>query len=148
METHPEAYEEALRLAVSDEQPYAWRAAWLLWSCMKENDRRIKTHIGKMVAYIPVARNNQKRELLKILLMMKLEDKYQGPLFDESIALWKNISLDPSVRITALKMMIKIAQKHPELSHEIRLLTQDQLLSTLSAGVKHSATKLIKSILP
>ena len=32
METHPEAYEEAVQLAISDKQPYAWRAAWLLWS--------------------------------------------------------------------------------------------------------------------
>ena len=42
LNTHPEDFEEAITLALSDKQPYGWRSAWLLWSCMEENDRRIQ----------------------------------------------------------------------------------------------------------
>ena len=38
MENHPEAFDEAIQLTVSDKQPYSWRAAWLLLSCIEEND--------------------------------------------------------------------------------------------------------------
>ena len=50
METHPEVFEEAIQLAISDKQPYSWRAAFLLWSCMEKNDKRIQKYIGKIVA--------------------------------------------------------------------------------------------------
>ena len=36
--SHPEDFKEATKLAISNKQPYSWRAAWLLWSCMEEND--------------------------------------------------------------------------------------------------------------
>jgi hypothetical protein len=32
LSAHPEYFEEAITLAISDKQPYSWRAAWLLWS--------------------------------------------------------------------------------------------------------------------
>jgi len=37
---HPEYYEEAIELAITDTQPYSWRAAWVLWSCISKNDSR------------------------------------------------------------------------------------------------------------
>lgn len=42
MNAHSECFEEAVELALSDKQPYSWRAAFLLWSVIEENDKRIK----------------------------------------------------------------------------------------------------------
>lgn len=36
LKSHPEDFDEAIKLAIADKQPYSWRAAWLLWSCMKK----------------------------------------------------------------------------------------------------------------
>ena len=47
MKSHPEDFEEAIKLAITDKQPYSWRAAWLLWSCMDKNDQRINKYIEK-----------------------------------------------------------------------------------------------------
>ena len=49
--THPNDFEEAIELAVSNKQPYSWRAAWLLWSCMEKNDPRIQVHLKKIRIY-------------------------------------------------------------------------------------------------
>ena len=49
MDAHPEYFEEAIELAISDKQSYSWRAAWLLWSCMEENDSRIQGYIKKII---------------------------------------------------------------------------------------------------
>ncbi|PKL87698.1 MAG: hypothetical protein CVV23_13845, partial [Ignavibacteriae bacterium HGW-Ignavibacteriae-2] len=41
LKSNPQYFDEAIKLAISDNQPFAWRSAWLLWSCMEDNDQRI-----------------------------------------------------------------------------------------------------------
>jgi len=52
MNDHPEDFDRVIRLAVSDQQPYAWRAAWLLCSCMKDNDKRLQPYIRKIITVL------------------------------------------------------------------------------------------------
>ncbi len=85
-----------------------------------------------------------KGNLLKILLQMELKEEYEGILFNLCMDIWEQINKKPSVRITALKFIIKIAKKHPELCQEITFLTQDHYLESLSPGVKHSVSKMMK----
>jgi hypothetical protein len=49
MENHPEAFEEAIQLSVTDKQPYSWRAAFVLWSVIQNNDAGIQKHIKRIV---------------------------------------------------------------------------------------------------
>ncbi len=49
MHSHPEVFEEAIQLAISDKQPYSWRAAWLLWSCIEKNDKRIQSILERLL---------------------------------------------------------------------------------------------------
>lgn len=146
MDNHPEFFEEAIELAVSDKQPFSWRAAWLLWSCMEENDQRIQKHIEKIVDSIKTKDDGHQRELLKILLQIELKEEYEGIIFNLCMDLWEQINKKPSVRINALKFIIKIAKKHPELAKEITFLTQDHYLETLSPGVKHSVSIMMKEL--
>jgi len=146
MDSHPEAFEEAIKLALSDKQPHSWRAASLLWSFIEENDKRIQKHIKEIINAIESKKDGHQRELLKILLKMDLNKKHEGFLFDLCMNLWEQINKDPSVRVTAFKFIVKMAKKYPELSKEISFLTQDHYLETLSPGVKNSVAKLIKEL--
>ncbi len=146
MYAHPEFFEEAIQLAIADKQPYSWRAAWLLWSCMEENDQRIRKYIKRIVSSIKTKNNGHQRELLKILLQMELKEEYEGILFNICMDIWEQINKTPSVRINALKFIIKIAKKHNELAKEITFLTEDHYLESLSPGVKHSVSKLMKEL--
>lgn len=143
MNSHPECFDEAVELALSDKQPYAWRAAFVLWSVIEENDQRIKKHINKIVKAIKDKNDGHQRELLKILLMMELDEKYEGVLFDMCMNIWEQISKAPAVRINALRLIAKIAVRHPELNKEISFLTQDHYLDSLSPGTRHSALKIM-----
>jgi len=49
MNSHPEHFEEAVELAIGNKEKLCWRAAFLLWGCMKKNDPRIKKHINKII---------------------------------------------------------------------------------------------------
>ncbi len=148
MDNHPEFFEEAIELAISDKQPYSWRAAWLLWSCMEENDKRIQKYIRKIVDALETKDDGHQRELLKILMQMELNEEYEGKLFNLCMDIWEQINKVPSVRVNALKFIIKIAKKHPELSQEITFLTQDHYLESLSPGAKHSVLKMMKKFAP
>ncbi len=148
LDTHPEYFEEAIKLALSDKQPYSWRAAWLLWSCMEENDQRIQSYIKDIVNSIKTKNDGHQRELLKILLQMKLTEEHEGILFNICMDLWEQVNKNPSVRLTALKFIIKTAKKHPDLSQEVTFLTQDQYLEFLSPAVKKSISKMMKELIP
>ena len=144
--THPEDFEEAIKLALSNNQPYSWRAASLLWSCMEENDRRIKGYIKNIINVITDKDDDHQRELLKILLQMELNEEYESYLFDLCISIWEKINKKPSVRFNAFKMIVKIVKKYPELSGEIVFLTQNQYTDPLSPAAKKSIFKMIKKL--
>ena len=146
LKTHPEYFEEAIQLAISDNQPFAWRSAFVLFDCMDKNDKRIKKHINTILSCIKDKKDGHQRELLKILYKMNLSEKQEGIVFDICIRLWEQIGKEPSVRMTALKFIIKIASKYPELLEEIKFLLNEEYLTTLSPGVKHSIRKMIKGL--
>ena len=144
MKSHPEDFEEVIRLAISDKKPYSWRAAWLLWDCMEKNDLRLHQYIQKIIDILPARKDNHQRELLLILQRMELDGEYEGNLFDICIRIWEMIGKKPSVRYNAFRLMVKIATKHPDLLNEIHILTQDPYLENLSNGVKKSIIRLIE----
>jgi len=143
MDAHPECFEEAVNLAISDKQPYSRRSAWLLWSCMIENDQRIRGHVKNIIDTLTTKHDDHQRELLKILLQMELTEEYEGLLYPVCVAVWEKLNKRPSVRLTAFKIIIKIAGNHPDLSHEIVLLTQEPYLDSLSLAVKKSISKML-----
>ncbi len=140
---HPEYFDEAVKLAIADDQPYSWRAAWLLCDCMEENDLRVKKHIYKILRAIPDRADGHQRELLKILLRMELSETHEARLFDLCMSLWESLHKSPSVRYTAFRFIVNMARKYPELSNEITGLTQQWYLDTLSPGVKRSIARMV-----
>lgn len=146
MHAHPEYFEEAIELAIADKHPYSWRAAWLLWSCIEENDERIQKYIGNIVDTLETKDEGHQRELLKILLKLELNEEYESILFDHCMNIWEGINKSPSVRVNALKFIVKIAKRHPELVKEISFLTEDHYLESLSHGAKNSVSKLMKEL--
>jgi hypothetical protein len=142
LKSYPEHFDEAIQLAISDKQPYSWRAAFLLCDCMEENDKRIQNHIKSIINCIKKKADGHQRELLKILYKMKISEKYKGQIFNICMNLWEQINKDPSVRMMAFKFIAKIVKEHPELLDEINILTQDHYLESLSPGVKRSLEKI------
>ena len=146
MANHPEHFEEAATLALSDRQPLAWRAAWLLHDCIKENDARLHDRVGDFVDVLGDRPDGHQRELLKILLKMEVGEDHEGRLFDVCVSVWERPANSPSVRITALKHILTMARKYPELANEITGLVQDRHLESLSPGVMKSVSRMLRDI--
>jgi hypothetical protein len=142
MKSHPEDFEEAVKLAIGDKQPYSWRAAWLLWSCMDKNDQRIHKYVEKIIDTLPTKCDDQLRELLIILQRMEISDDYEGKLFDICVNIWEKIGKQPSIRYNAFKLIVKIVKNHPDLSKEIIFITDSHYMDSLSDTVKNSIFKM------
>lgn len=143
IKAEPAAFDEAIQLALTGERPFSWRAAWVLWACMEENDPRIKPHLKSFIELLPQKPYNEQREFLMILQRMDISGDDEGLLFDTCVRIWEKLGLQTSVRHNALKMMAKIAKKHPELKQELKLLTEPHYLDSLSDGVRRSVAKIL-----
>ncbi|MBP6459732.1 MAG: hypothetical protein KA264_06530 [Crocinitomicaceae bacterium] len=145
LNSHPESFPEAIQLAITNDQPYSWRAAWLLWSCLDQYGERCKIHINEIIESIPSKQDGHQRELLKILFELPLSEDQEGIVYNLCVNLWESIDKKPSIRYTAFRFMIKIAQKHHDLMREIHFLTEKHYLESLSPGVKKGIHKLLQS---
>ncbi len=144
LNANPNDFDEAIELALANKQPYSWRAAWLLCSCIEKNDYRLQGYIKVIISVLTSKKGGHKRELIKILLQMELQEEDEGVLFDVCMTAWQKLENKPSVRFTAFQMIVKIARKHPDLKNEIDYLTQNEYLNSLSSGVLRSINKMRK----
>ena len=143
LNNNPQYFTEAMELAISDKQPYAWRSAFLLFSCIKENDKRIKKHIPAIIDSMKNKKDGHQRELLKILYKMKLKSEFKVRILDICMNLWQDITKAPSVRITAFKFIVKIIIKQPADVSKIEYLTRGQYNESLSPGIKRAVQRII-----
>jgi len=135
-------FQQAIEIALTNRQPEAWRAAWLLTHVVKKNDKRVKSYIQLIISTLEDRKDGHQRELLKILEKMELNGDQEGHLFDVCMNIWEAVKKSPSVRIVAFRLIHKIAQKYPELNNEIEFLAQSHYTETLSPGIKHSLQKI------
>ena len=142
LKSHPEAFDKTVQLALSDKQPFSWRAAWLLWSCIKVNDPRLWKYQKKIIDILSERNDDQVRELFIILQRMKIDKENEGKLFDICANTWKNTIKKSSVRFNAFKLMVKIAQNHPDLNSEIIQLTDSRYMDSLSVNVQQSIFRM------
>ncbi|MEQ8357914.1 MAG: hypothetical protein RH860_00400 [Cytophagales bacterium] len=146
MESHPESFDQALKLALKNEENLSWRAAWLVAGIMKENDQRVKPFIQKIIDVLPYRDDGHQRELLKILLKMELDEDFESLLFDISVTLWEQVRKQSSVRYYAFQGMMKVVEKYPELKNEILSLAQPHFVNTLSPGIRKGVYKSINEL--
>ncbi len=145
VENNPEVYSEIIDLSLSDKPALAWRAAWLLCVYMQPNDTHIVPYIDAMLKSITSKKDGHKREFLKILLKMKLNEEQELQLFDICLEIWQQAYTQPSVRSTAIKTMLKIIERQPLLLNELKPLLQEHYLQTLSHGVRCSVKRMMSN---
>ncbi len=144
LKSNPDDLDELISLSLLDKQPYSWRAAWLLCSYVKKNDPLIIPHINTIVEMLPTVSDSQKREFLTILRKMDLPEDLEGIIFDHCVNIWEDITKQGSVRINALRLIVKIMEKHPDLKNEMSFLLQSHYTDQLSPGIKHSIKILMQ----
>ncbi len=137
----PTEFDELIELTLTNKQPFSWRAAFILSTVMNRNDTRVSKHIVDIIDAIDGKPDGHKRELLKILLRLELDEEQESRMIDLCINLWKELDAKPTVRFYAFRMLMNIAEKYPDLGTEIRLLTNDLYMDSLSQGIRRVIEK-------
>lgn len=141
---NPSVFDEAIHLSLQSDERTAWRAAWVLFHAMEDNDPRLQPHLPALICALRGKRDGHQRELLKIIERLKTDDDREGELFDICMGIWEKPDKSPSSRITAFRVMHRIAQKYPELLGELSFLLQEHYTDTLSPGIKHSLQRMLE----
>lgn len=146
LKDNPNAFVPLLELSLLN-TPEAWRGSWLVGHTMQKNDERIQPYVDKLISKLLSYKEGHQRQVLIILINMNLDDEQEGLLFDYCLNIWENIKIIPSTRVTAIKYILKIVDKFPELKPEVTLWTQEMYLDTLSPGIKTSLLKQVKKLI-
>ncbi len=140
----PERFDELVELTLSDKQPASWRANTVLNFLMKKNDPRLQNRISEILELIPKSNDSNRRELLKLLMKMEMPEHKQSEFIDVCIALWVDVDIKPSVRFYAFRILIDFAKQYPELSSELKPLTKDIYMDSLSDGIQRALLKRMR----
>lgn len=146
LEKNPDLFEETIKVCLGDIEPQSWRAAWLVYHYMDDNDPQLHPYLDAILERLPAKGDGHQRELLKIIDRMKLDEEQESMLFDICFTIWEEIDKSPSPRGMAFLILLKMAQKYPELKNEISHLTQPHYMDTLSPGIKHSMNKILRKL--
>ena len=130
-------------LALSEQQPYAWRAAWLLSACLQKNDPGLSYFLEAIVKQLPVKTDGHNRELLHIIKRFEWKESWIAILFDKCHLLWCTTASISSLRCNAFSILFDIVQIYPELKTELILLCEEHYLLELSPAIKKSILKKI-----
>ncbi|MCP4520643.1 MAG: hypothetical protein GY827_02935 [Cytophagales bacterium] len=147
IEENPQDYSTLVDIALSLDKRLTWRATWLLNLISSKKENRISPqNIQQFIDTLENPKDGYQREILKLLLKVEINEDQEGILFDTCLDLWQNIKKSPSVRITALQHIIHIIKKYPELTKDIKHLTQEEYIESLSTGIQSQARKLIQQL--
>lgn len=143
MDARPRTIRQAVSLMLGQDEAVAWRAAWVLWSVIKMNDRRMQPFIADMIRLLPQASDSLQREILKILMKMRIPEEMQGILFDTCIHIWVNKPGRIGTRCNALRMMCSIGLRHPDLNREIKSYITPYYLERITPSTKEIIKRLV-----
>ena len=146
LQNHPEEFDGTVKLGYDTKDPKAWRACWIIFHCMHKNDDRVRPHLYGMIKALGQLKDGHQRELMKVLNKMTLDDDLEGRLFDVAMNMWESVKKQPSVRHTALKIILRVIKKYPELWTDLKYVLGDEYLESLSPGIRHILEREIKEL--
>ena len=141
---NPGSLSQLIHLALGDVEPISWRSAYLIASGMKRNDERLRESINSFISVLPEKKDGHQREIIKILSNMNLNDEQEGEFYDICYKLFQQPDKQASVKVNALKFVLRMVKKYPELKSEAEYLSRKHFLTGLSHGALNSVGKLFK----
>jgi hypothetical protein len=139
----PDSFSQTVHLALENLPLVSWRAAWVLYHAMEENDARLHPFLPELISAIYGKSDGHQRELLRIIEKLNIPEEHEGPLFDLCMTIWEQVGKIPSVRLFAFRIILRIAKKYPEMKSEITFITQQQYTETLSPGIRRSVERMV-----
>ena len=137
--------EELLLDLIFEDNPYvSWRSTWLLSHSNLKTLKELQIDCAKLITVAIKNSTSQHREVLKLLEKIEIPENTQSLYFDWALSLWTDIKNIPSIRISALRAILRVVKHHPKLQNEIVGINEPQFLIPLSPGIRIQAERMFK----
>lgn len=139
----PERFSELVDMFLNDEVRVVQRAGWIMSHCTDVYPDLIAPHLDKLIAYTSndPPHDSVKRNVCRMMRYCELSEENEGPAYDLCWKLAFSTKEDIAVRSFALTVLYRIAEKHPDLSHEV-LSIAEGLKDSESPGLRNSSRKI------
>ena len=143
--TKHQLFDEVFKLAIASDT-LSPRAAYMPSHLCKKNDSRLSNSFDAIVNAVHDKPDGQQRDLLRTLQQLDLNEDQIGEAYDLCSKLWMETLKIPSVRYIAFLFMIEIAKQHPELKEDLKLMSDELYMESLSPGIKRSLTAKLNKL--
>ncbi len=140
-------YHTLMELALYDQKPVSWRAAYLVDKINDINPNLLLSYLEPMIKQVKIEKNGGKRRhFLKLISMNKIPEEQQGSLLDFCIDTFKSDKEAVAVRVHAMQILYNISKLQPELQQEILAVIEHEMKYHSSAGITSRGKKLVKKL--
>lgn len=124
---------------------YAWRAAWVIHHFSNANPEYINKYAARYIEMLSKTdRDGHLREIISILINLKLTEEQESELFDICYELIQSNKRQSSVRAISFRFMMRLAGHYPELKEEIKIIFEN-IKDYISPGIRNGMELRLKN---
>lgn len=141
-----ENFQSLLELTLHEQDPLAWRAAWILDGCAEKHPELAAGHIHRIIRRLPgITSTGVIRSLLRMLCRYEIPEGDQGLLVDLCFGYMVSEPYPVAVKVHAMQIIYNHVLLYPELKDELRTVIEDQIIHH-SAGFKSRGMRIIRHL--
>jgi hypothetical protein len=145
--SEPENFEILLKISLSDEKPYSWRAAWVMNSIAENDPSLIIPSLPRIMKKLPQFKfDSQLGTFLRVLLQIEAKYLQYGKLVDTCIGLIANSKKQQFLKFYSIKLLRKLALYEKGLIQEVILTLETYLPLMESANLRRHARMVIEEL--
>ena len=146
MGTSVRKFESLLDLALHENDPLAWRAAWILDGSDEKFPGLAADFISKIVSALSdIKSTGTLRSLLRLLCRYDIQEDDQGILIDLCFKYLVSELYPVAVKVHAMQIIYHHVLIYPELKEELVTVIMDQVANN-SVGFKSRGMRIIKQL--
>jgi hypothetical protein len=146
---NPDRFRSLVELFFDEEVRVVQRAAWVISHCADNFPDIVVPYLAKFIEY---AGNGPphvavKRNILRVMQKCRIPEDLEGPAYDLCWNFSNSAKEDIAVRAFSLRILYRIAEKHPELCDEVLSVVEGYTASEskgLVSSARDVASKLNK----
>lgn len=146
---YPDQFKHLVEWSFSEEQPVAWRAAWILGHFLRHKPEFIPQMQSSVPRIISAFTNfnspGQIREYLKIIQLLDVDEEQMGYLLDLCFQWLIDRKSDEAFRIYSMQIIFDYAKKEPDLFPELQAIIEQEM-EWAKPGFKSRGKKILKYI--
>jgi hypothetical protein len=145
---NPLIYDELWAIAISDELPINWRAAWVIKGIWEKTPEMVTPYLGQMRQALPsISQHGVRREFLRMLT------EYPPPDDEEELGILLNCCFNwlaspletVAVRVHSMEILFQITKVIPEIIPELKT-TIEVAMQEGSAGMVSRGRRTLKAL--